>query len=93
MSIKRENLLNTLRYTLISVVKADPLPTWLPEGNWHRYTIGQANSNLEGYKLGSLAAVTEYAETVAADLNERSISGKSSYSANQKRPPQPSPTK
>lgn len=91
MSTKHEDMLNILRYTLISIEKADPLPTWLPEGNWHRYIIRQGNSNLEGYTIGSLAVATAYAESVAANLNERSLNGKSSYSVNRKSPPSSAP--
>ena len=59
------------RYTLVSVEKPDPLPSWLPDGNWHRYTIRQGSSDLEGYKAGSLKTVTRYAELVAEELNNR----------------------
>jgi len=84
-------MLNMFRHTLISVEKVDPLPTWLPDGNWHRYIIRQGDSNLEGYTIGSLAIATKYAESVAANLNERSISGKSIYTVNKKNPPESPP--
>jgi hypothetical protein len=84
-------MLNMFKHTLISVEKADPLPTWLPNGDWHRYIIRQGNSDLEGYIIGSLAVATKYAESVAANLNERSINGKSIYAVNKKNPPESPP--
>ena len=79
------------RYALVSVEKADPLPAWLPDGNWYRYIIRQKNSDLEGYIIGSLLSATEYAESVTANMNERSKSGKFSYAASKKKPLRSSP--
>jgi hypothetical protein len=75
------------RYVLISVERAEPLPAWLTAGNWYRYIIRQGSSDMKGYKTGSLESVTEYAETVAAELNERAINGK--YVAKRGRPATP----
>ena len=91
MNTKQEYTLNMHRHTLVSVEKADPLPTWLPDGNWYRYIIRQGSSDLEGYIIGSLPSATEYAESVTANMNERSINGKFSPSVNKKRSPQSAP--
>ena len=91
MYIKKEDLLDALRYVLIRVEKADPLPAWLPDNNWYRYIIRQGNSDLEGYIIGSLPSATEYAESVTANMNERSINGKYNYSANKKKSPKSLP--
>ena len=84
MNTKLEVKSNARKYVLLSVNKADPLPTWLPEGNWYRYTIEQGNSKLEGYKIGSIEGVTKYAETVTEELNERMRTGKYAYTATRK---------
>ena len=93
MNTEQGKILNRYIYTLVSVEKAEPYPTWLPEGNWHRYVIGQGNSKLEGYKIGSIEDITEYAETVAEELNERSMKGKSPYAANPKKTQISAPSK
>ncbi len=72
------------KYNLISVEKSDA-PKGLPEGNWHHYVIGQGSSRIEGYRPGSLKSVTEHAETVVLDLNERTASGKSTYAVSKKK--------
>jgi hypothetical protein len=89
MNTEREHRPNIPHFALECVEKADPVPTWLPEGDWYRYIIGQGNTRLEGYKIGSMKSVTEYAETVAEDMNLRAVSGKSTYAANQRRPATP----
>lgn len=78
--------INRATYTLISVEKADPLPAWLPAGNWHRYVIRQGNSDMEGYLNDSLKKVTEHAENTVADLNERSATGKYASARNKGKP-------
>ena len=84
MNTQLEVKLNVLKYVLISVDKVNPTPTWLPEGNWYLYIIGQGDSKLEGYKIGSIEAVAEYAETVVENLNERMRTGKYAYTATRK---------
>ena len=40
--------------------------------NWYKYVISfEGNTNLQGYRQGSLAAVTESVEEFVAQLNER----------------------
>jgi len=84
VNTKQDVELNVRKYVLVSVDRADPLPTWLPDGDWFRYIIWQGNSKLEGYKIGSIEEVTEYAETVTEDLNERMRTGKYTYTATKK---------
>jgi hypothetical protein len=79
-------------YTLISVEKAEPLPDWLPAGNWFRYTIRQGDSDLKGYRAGTLNAVTQYAEAVADDLNNRNTNGKYSAAYSRGKPAKPAKT-
>jgi len=72
------------KYSVVSVEKADP-PEGLQAGNWHHYVIGQGSQKIEGYRTGSLKAVTEHAETIASDLNERASSSKSTYAVSKKK--------
>ncbi len=72
------------KYSVVSVEKTDT-PEGMPEGNWHRYIIGEGTSRIEGFRLGTLKAVTEHAETIAEDLNERATSGKSAYAVSKRR--------
>ncbi|MDH5190502.1 MAG: hypothetical protein OEW89_04560 [Gammaproteobacteria bacterium] len=72
------------KYRVESVEKCEA-PQGMPEGNWHRYTIGQGGSKLEGYKPGTLKVVTQHAETVANDLNERAAGGKSTYASRKRK--------
>lgn len=65
-------------YTVISVEKTDS-PEGLEGDNWHRYILGCGDSTIEGLKPGSLHDVTEHAENVAKDLNERKDSRGSTY--------------
>ena len=78
MTMKNQGRLQASRYDLITVEKADPVPDWLQEAEWHRYIIGHGNKRIEGYRVGTLAAVTQYAEEVARDLTERAQTGRSS---------------
>jgi hypothetical protein len=89
MDTETKTLINGATYILISVEKADPVPTWLPAGNWYRYVIRQGKSDLEGYIVGSLNKVTEHAENTVADLNERSATGKYSTSRHKGKPAKP----
>jgi hypothetical protein len=72
------------RFRVVSVEKTTP-PAGMPDGNWHRYIIGQGSSKIEGKKPGSLKSVTEHAETVAEDLNMRATKGNSAYAARKRK--------
>jgi len=79
------------KYSVVSVEKTDT-PVGMPEGNWHRYVIGQGRSKIEGFRLGTLKAVTQHAEDVAEDLNTRAITGKSTYATRKQKAPASTPT-
>ncbi|MCW9025368.1 MAG: hypothetical protein OQK73_11915 [Gammaproteobacteria bacterium] len=68
------------KYQVISVEKTTP-PSGLPGDNWYRYVIGQGRSKIDGLKRGSLQAVTQHAESVVDDMNERNNRGGSTYTA------------
>ena len=75
----------------VESVEKTEAPTGTTGDNWHRYTIGTGPSKIEGMKQGSLKAVTEYAQTIADDFNDRSGSRAFSiYSPKAK--PKPVPT-
>lgn len=38
---------------------------------WHSYVITQGDNKIQGYREGSLTAVTSAAEVIVAQLNER----------------------
>lgn len=84
MSTEPEIKPSRRKYHVKSVEKVDP-PDGMPAGNWHRYVIGEGRSRIEGFRPGSLKAVTEHAETVAQDLNERTTSGKSPYAVSKRK--------
>lgn len=65
-------------YRVVRVEKRDA-PAGMPAGEWHRYVIGRGRTEIEGSRIGSLYAVTQYAETVTEDLNARAASGGSTY--------------
>jgi hypothetical protein len=71
------------RYRVMSVKKTTT-PAGLPDGDWYRYVIGQGRGKIEGLRAGTLQTVTEHANSVADDLNERGSRG-FSYSVTQKR--------
>jgi len=72
-----------IRYRVMSVRRTST-PEGLPECKWYRYVIGQGRSKIEGLRPGTLEAVTEHANTVANDLNDRNTKG-FSYSVTHKR--------
>jgi len=72
------------KYRVESVEKSEP-PEGMPAGNWHRYIVGQGGSKIEGFKPGTLKAVTQHAENVAEILNARAANGGKSTYATHKR--------
>ncbi len=58
---------------LFEVVDVTKITT--PDGmdgkNWHSYTIKRGSTEINGQKPGTMKMVTEHANQVAADLNER----------------------
>lgn len=71
MAVAEEKPTKRPSYRVVSVKK-----TRAPEGmggdNWHCYIIARGSSVVTGQKPGTLKAVTQHAEQVAADLNARS---------------------
>jgi hypothetical protein len=84
MSTELESNIRENKYRVVSVEKTEP-PEGMPDGNWHRYIIGQGSAKIEGLKPGTLKAVTEHAETVAEDLNSRAGGGNSAYAARKRK--------
>ncbi len=79
MSIETNDDTYEDEYHVVSVEETD-LPEGILVGNWHRYVIGKGKSKIEGFKSGSLQSVTEHAESVADDINERAnASGRPAY--------------
>lgn len=70
-------------YHVISIEETEA-PAGMDEGVWHRYTIGQGTSKIEGMRSGSLKAVTQHAESFAKELNDRAINGGSTYAPRKK---------
>ena len=84
MSTELEDKMSENKYRVVSVEKTEP-PEGMPDGNWHRYIIGQGSAKIEGLKPGTLKAVTQHAETVAEDLNSRAGGGNSAYAARKRK--------
>ncbi|KPK38829.1 MAG: hypothetical protein AMJ69_07380 [Gammaproteobacteria bacterium SG8_47] len=78
MSTELDDDSGEYKYRVLSVEKREA-PAGLPAGDWHRYIIGRGTSKIEGSRIGTLYAVTQYAETAAEDLNARAARGQSSY--------------
>lgn len=68
-----------------SVMHIEKIST--PDGmvgdNWYQYVVGQGTSEIKGLTMGTLNQVTEHANNVANDLNERSKGKKTGYTSNQ----------
>lgn len=78
------------RFKVISINKTEA-PSGMTGDNWYRYIIGQGTSKIEGLTMGDLKKVTQHAEAIAVDLNDRSKSGVSSHKTNKSKatPPRP----
>lgn len=85
-AVKEENI--KLRYCVMSIEETEA-PAGLSGENWYEYVIGEGTSKIQGLKSGSLAEVTQHANKVTDDLNDRSRSKKPGYSQiqNKKIPP------
>jgi len=58
-------------------------PDGMAGDNWFQYVVGQGTSEIKGLTMGTLNQVTEHANKVADDLNDRSKGKKTGYSSNQ----------
>jgi len=84
MNTESNKRIDEYTYHVLSVEKTEP-PEGMPKGNWHHYVIRRGKSIIEGLQIGSLAAVTEYAEVFVEGLNERAAKGGSTYVARKKK--------
>lgn len=58
-------------------------PDGMVGDNWYQYVVGQGSSEIKGLTMGTLKQVTEHANKVADDLNDRSKGKKTGYSSSQ----------
>ncbi len=84
MSTSVEDSKTVTSYQVISIEKT-AAPEGMPGNNWHRYVIGRGTTRIEGYKPGTLKAVTKHAEAAAEELNARSFKGYSAYAPRQQK--------
>ncbi len=57
-------------YGIVSIKRTDA-PAGTEGKNWYNYVISQGPNIIQGYRQGSLKAVTEAVEEVVGQLNER----------------------
>ena len=58
-------------------------PAGMVGDNWYQYVVGQGSSEIKGLTMGTLKQVTEHANNIADDLNDRSKGKKTGYSSSQ----------
>ena len=78
MSTSVENTKHATTYHVVSVEKSEA-PEGMPGNNWHRYVIGRGTSKIEGFRPGTLKAVTKHATECVEELNARAFRGYSTY--------------
>ena len=71
-----------LKFNVMSIEKTST-PEGMDGDNWYQYVVGQGSSEIKGLTMGTLKQVTEHANSVANDLNDRSKGKKPGYSSNQ----------
>ena len=79
----QNNETTQLKYNVV-IVEKTTTPEGMPGDNWHHYVIGHGSSQIEGLKPGTLKAVTQHAQAVADDLNERAGKSGSTYAPRQR---------
>lgn len=57
-------------FEIVSIEPANP-PHGSAGKNWHRYVIVQGTNTIQGYRQGSLRAVTRAVKEIVVQLNER----------------------
>lgn len=57
-------------FVISSVSPMDPPPD-AESPEWHSYVITQGDNTIQGYREGNLKTVTQAAEVIVAQLNER----------------------
>lgn len=60
----------TQPFEIVSIRRTEP-PGGGKGSNWYRYKIVQGTNTIDGYRRGSLKAVTLAVEEIVAQLNER----------------------
>ncbi len=78
--IKEEVIKN--KFDIMNIEKIET-PDGMTGDNWYQYVVGQGSSEIKGLTVGTLKQVTEHANKVVDDLNERSKGKKTSYSSSQ----------
>lgn len=64
----------------VELIEKVDAPTGLPGDDWHHYVIGQGTAKIEGFRSGTLKAVTQHTEDYCGELNERNNKSNSPYS-------------
>ena len=70
------------KFNVMNIEKTST-PDGMAGDNWYQYVVGQGTSEIKGLTMGTLNQVTEHANRVANDLNDRSKGKKTGYSSNQ----------
>ena len=70
------------KFNVMSIEKIST-PDGMVGDNWYQYVVGQGSSEIKGLTMGTLKQVTEHANKVADDLNDRSKGKKTGYSSSQ----------
>lgn len=69
------------RFEIEHIEKCQP-PNGMVGENWYQYIVGQQESQITGYKSGTLKSVTQHVEEFIAGLNDRCAKGYSPYAHN-----------
>ena len=70
------------KFNVMNIEKIDT-PDGMVGDNWYQYVVGEGSSEIKGLTMGTLKQVTEHANKVADDLNDRSKGKKTGYSSSQ----------
>ena len=70
------------KFNVMNIEKINT-PDGMAGDNWYQYMVGQGTSEIKGLTMGTLNQVTEHANRVADDLNDRSKGKKTGYSSSQ----------
>ncbi len=79
-TVKKEVI--KLKFNVMNIEKIDT-PDGMSGDNWYQYVVGQGSSEIKGLTMGTLNQVTEHANKIAEDLNDRSKGKKTGYSSSQ----------
>ena len=70
------------KFNVMNIEKINT-PDGMVGDNWYQYVVGQGSSEIKGLTMGTLNQVTEHANKVADDLDDRSKGKKTGYSSSQ----------